>query len=305
MKKAFVISIFILILVCIQSCSTFDCSSQNYKLVPIKSFSEAFGNDDYTKYETVSKSFLTPQIYERCVRDFMREMPSGMFNYDEARWDPQKSIYYFIFTFCLDNKVCYAYDANKNKLIFKVFISTLVMDYSEEELTIEDLESVSENDDKEIMTNEQRLDNVHFLANKSLIITNILLNIKDQIILELNETNKTFVTLVWINSFSMNNNSTFVIYSLPNHGMVYQKISFIEKCNKTHPNHIELAGTYCGDSQGMTNREAEDYWYLDFDYNNKIINTMTNSYKCWIGVNYVPPMCSYPKNKNFTIRIYH
>jgi hypothetical protein len=132
----------------IQSCGIFKCGSQNRKLVPTKSFSEAFGNDDYTIYETVSKSFLTPQIYEMCIRDFMREMPSGMFNYDEARWNPQKSIYYFIFTFCLDNEVCYAYDANKDKLIFKIFISTLVMDYSEEEITIEDLESESKDANK-------------------------------------------------------------------------------------------------------------------------------------------------------------
>ncbi len=146
--KFILITTFILF---IQSCGIFKCPSQNPKIVPIKSYYEIFGNDSYRKYYTVSKSFLTPRMQEICTRDFMREIPAAVFKYTETRWDPQRKCYFYFFNFCFRNEVCYAYDAEKDKLLFKVFISPLVLDETFEDITIEDLES----DDEKSYNNKQ------------------------------------------------------------------------------------------------------------------------------------------------------
>ncbi|MCK5852086.1 hypothetical protein KAH27_03565 [bacterium] len=144
------LSILIFFIMFIQSCGIFKCGSQNHKLVPTKSYFEVFGEESYMKYPTVSKSFFTPRIQEMCIRDFMRVTPSALFRYNEARWDLQNKYYYYFFSFCFRNEVCYAYDANKDKLIFKVFISPLLLDDEEKEITVEDIESVDEDANKEI-----------------------------------------------------------------------------------------------------------------------------------------------------------
>ena len=62
-----------------------------------------------------------------------------------------RKCYFYFFNFYFNNDVCYAYDAEKDKLLFKVFISPLVLDETFEDITIEDLES----DDEKSYNNKQ------------------------------------------------------------------------------------------------------------------------------------------------------
>jgi hypothetical protein len=120
--------ILILVLILTQSCVLFNITSQNNRLIPTKTYTQAFGKDGPEQYPKISKSFLTPRIYEMCISDFMKQYPTGLFDYYEARKDSRRKLYYFFFSYCFDKGVCYAYDINNDKLVFKVIVSSMLSD---------------------------------------------------------------------------------------------------------------------------------------------------------------------------------
>ena len=129
MKKIiFRINVLILVLIFTQSCVLFNSTLQTNQLIPTKTYMQAFGEERPEQYPKVSKSFLTPRIYEMCMRDFMKQDPTGLFDYYEARKDSKRKLYYFFFSYCFDGEVCYAYNLKKDKLIFKVFVSSMLSD---------------------------------------------------------------------------------------------------------------------------------------------------------------------------------
>ena len=107
-----------------QGCVLFNFTSQTSQSIPTKTYMQVFAEKAPEQYPKISKSFLTPRLYELCMRDFMNEHPTGLFDYYDARKDPKKEIYYFFFSYCFDGYVCYVYDIEKNKLVFRVCATT-------------------------------------------------------------------------------------------------------------------------------------------------------------------------------------
>ena len=117
-----------------QSCSTFHSTSLYKEPIPRKTYMEVFESKAPEELPKINKSLLTPEVYELCMRNFINEHPTGSFDYYDARKDSKKKLYYFFFSYCFDGDVCYAYDTQKNKLVFKVSASTLPGMLSDEEL---------------------------------------------------------------------------------------------------------------------------------------------------------------------------
>jgi len=118
-----------------QGCMLFSSTPQINQSIPRKTYMQVFDKKGPEQYPKINKSFLTPRLYELCMRDFMNEHPTGLFDYYDARKDPKKELYYFFFSYCFDGDVCYVYDIEKNKLVFKVCATTLPCPSDEELLS--------------------------------------------------------------------------------------------------------------------------------------------------------------------------
>lgn len=103
-----------------QSCGMFNSTLQTNQPIPRKTYMQAFGKKGSEQYPKVNKTFLTQKIYNMCISDFMKQYPTGLFDYYEARKDSKRKLYYFFFSYCFDGEVCYVYNLEKDKLIFKV-----------------------------------------------------------------------------------------------------------------------------------------------------------------------------------------
>ena len=82
----------ILVFILTQSCVLFNSTLQTNQLISTKTYMQAFGEEGPEQYPKVSKSFLTPRIYEMCMRDFMKQDPTGLFECYETRKDSKRKV---------------------------------------------------------------------------------------------------------------------------------------------------------------------------------------------------------------------